>query len=80
MRARQPKATLCHSCHTWQGLAEARLGLLPSRGSRENTCIQHPPRVGKRVDWDRHTRDLSPSFPRPQNIANISPEPAIGGL
>lgn len=44
IRARQPKATLCHS---WQGLAEARLGLLPSRGSQENTCTQHPSRVGK---------------------------------
>lgn len=79
IRARQPKATLCHSFHSWQGLAEARLELLPSRGS-QNTCTQHTPRVGKGVDWDWHIRDLSPSFSWSQNIANISPEPAIGGL
>lgn len=26
IRARQPKATLCHSLHCWQGLAEASRG------------------------------------------------------
>lgn len=41
IRARQPKATLCHSFHSWRGLAEA------SRDSQENTCTQNPPRVGK---------------------------------
>jgi len=35
---------------------------------------------GGGADWDRRIRDLSPSFCQPRHIANISPEPAIGGL
>lgn len=47
------QAAHSHLVLPWQGLAEAGQRVLPSEGSQEGTCTQHPPRVGGRVETCR---------------------------
>lgn len=56
IRARQPKATLCHSFHSWQGLAEARTPAPSTRPGWEREWIGTgtsgicpPPSPGPRI-------------------------------
>lgn len=80
IRARQPRATLCRSFPGGQGLAEGGQGAAPPPRWQPGGHLHPAPTQGGGVDWDRHVGDLSPSSCQPRHIANISPEPAIGGL
>lgn len=72
IRARQPRATLCRSFPGGQGLAEGGQGLLPPLGgSQEDTCTQHPPRVGERIGTG--TSGICPPPPASPGILQISP-------
>lgn len=65
IRVRQPRATLCCSFPSGQGV------LPPPGGSQEDTHTQHPPRVGERIGTG--ASGICPPLSAGPSILQISP-------